>query len=164
MRRFDEIDLRILTELQRDGRITFQHLAQIVGLSPRPCLERVRRLEREGVITGYTARVDVTHFANTVIVIAQILVRQGRDIRGRFEQRMHSCTEVVECFEVSGAFDYIAKVVCPSIDSYRELTDAWINDTAMHVERIESHVVLRPAKDDEVYPVAIAEPQSGATG
>jgi DNA-binding Lrp family transcriptional regulator len=158
VRLFDETDLRLLGELQRNGRITFQDLSRIVGLSPRPCLERVRHLEREGVITGYTARVDVTRLANTVIVIAEILVKQGRDARARFEQQMYSCLEVVECFEVNGAFNYIVKVVSPSINSYRELTETWINDTSMQIERIQSHVVLRPAKDDDVYPVAIVEP------
>lgn len=162
VRRFNEIDLRILIELQRDGRITIQHLSKTVGLSPRPCLERVRRLEREGVIAGYMARVDVTRLVNTVIFIAQILVKRGRETGARFEQQLNRHPEVVECFEVSGAFNYIVKVVSPSISSYRELTEAWLNDTSMEVERIESHVVLSPAKDGHVYPVAIVEPSSGA--
>lgn len=155
VRRFDETDMRILTELQRDGRITFQHLSEIVGLSPRPCLERVRRLERDGIITGYTARVDITRLVNTVIVIAQIIVKQGREPRVRFERRIQSCPEVIECFEVSGAFDYAVKVMCAGIDAYQQLSEAWINDPSMQVERIESNVVLRPAKDNGVYPIAV---------
>jgi DNA-binding Lrp family transcriptional regulator len=160
IRRFNEIDLRILMELQRDGRITIQHLSKVVGLTARPCLERVRRLEREGVIAGYTARVDVARLADTITFITQIRVEQGREIRTRFEQQLNSYPEVVECFEVSGAFNYIVKVVSPAINSYRELTEAWLKDTSMGVERIESHVVLSAAKDSQVYPVAIVEPSS----
>jgi DNA-binding Lrp family transcriptional regulator len=157
--RFDEVDLRILTELQRDGRITFQELSQIVGLSPRPCLERVRRLERDGVITGYIARIDVMRLVNPVLVIAQILVKPGGGAHARFEQQICVYPEVVECFEVSGAFDYIIKVVSASLHSYQELTERWVNDAFMQVERIESHVVLRRAKDDEVYPLTMVQSQ-----
>jgi len=160
-RRFDETDLRILTELQRDGRITFQHLARIVGLSPRPCLERVRRLEREGIITGYSALVNLTKLlATTVTVIVRITVKQGREPRIRFEQQLKNCPAVVECFQVSGMFDYVVKVVCSDIDSYRQLSESWLDDASMQVERLESNVVLRATKDDGIYPVAIAELQA----
>lgn len=156
-KRVDEIDLRILAALQRDGRITFQQLSEQVGLSPRPCLERVRRLERERVITGYTTRVDIGHLGSIMIIIVQLHVKQGREIRARFEQRIRSCREVLECFEVSGVFDYVVKVACTSVAAYQELTESWINDASMHVERIESNIVLRTAKDNAVYPIEIAE-------
>ena len=162
-KRLDEIDLRILTELQRDGRITFQRLSELVGLSPRPCLERVRRLERAHIVVGYTTRVDLRRLVNVVAVVAQVLVKQGRGIRARFEQHIRSCPEVVECFEVSGMFDYIIKVVCPDLEAYKHLTESWINDPSLPVERIESNVVLRAAKDAGVYPVSIAAPVTHAS-
>jgi DNA-binding Lrp family transcriptional regulator len=162
-RRLDDIDLRILTELQRDGRASCQQLSQLVGLSPRPCLERVRRLERERVIIGYTTRVDVRRLVNVVVVVAQIsLSKQGRDIRLRFEERLRKCSEVLECFEVSGAFDYVAKIICPTLASYQELSETWLDDPALHVDRIVSNIVLRPIKDAGVYPVAIARSGAGA--
>ena len=155
-KRLDDIDMRILSALQRDGRITFQKLSELVDLSPRPCLERVRRLERERFITGYTARIDMRRLVNLVVVLVQMHVKQGREIRPRFEQRMRSCPEVLECFELSGRFDYIVKVACPSLAAYQELTESWINDASLHVERIESNIVLGTTKDGTSYPVELA--------
>jgi len=163
-KRLDDIDLRILTELQRDGRITFQRLSELVGLSPRPCLERVRRLERAHIVVGYTTRVDLRRLVNVVAIIAQVVVKQGRGIRAHFEQHVRSCPEVIECFEISGAFDYIVKVVCADLDAYQHLTEGWIDDPSLHVERIEGNVVLRAAKDGGVYPVSIAAPLAHASG
>lgn len=157
-KRLDDIDLRILAELQRDGRITFQRLSEVVGLSPRPCLERVRRLERAHIVVGYTTRVDLRRLVNVVAIIAQVVVKQGRGMHARFEQRIGNCPHVVECFEIGGTFDYIIKVVCPDLEVYRQLTESWINDPSLPVERIESNVVLRTAKDPGVYPVSIAAP------
>jgi DNA-binding Lrp family transcriptional regulator len=163
-KRLDEIDLRILTELQRDGRITFQRLSELVGLSPRPCLERVRRLERAHIVVGYTTRVDLRRLVNVVAIIAQVVVKQGRGIRAHFEQYVRGCPAVVECFEVSGTFDYIIKVVCSDLEAYQHLTESWINDPALHVERIEGNVVLRAAKDGGVYPVSIATASGAHAG
>jgi len=163
-KRLDDIDMRILAALQRDGRITFQKLSEVVGLSPRPCLERVRRLERERFITGYAARIDMRRLVNLVVVLVQMHVRQGRDYRPRFEQRMRNCPEVLECFELSGRFDYIVKVACPSLGAYQELTEGWLNDPSLHIERIESNIVLRSAKDDAIYPIELAQSEPPLAG
>lgn len=157
-RQLDDIDLLILAELQRNGRVTFQELSEVVGLSARPCLERVRRLERERVITGYTAYVDVRKLVDVTVVLAQMFVKQGREIRARFEQRMRSSPEVIECSEVSGRFNYIVKIACSTLAHYQDLTESWINDASLQIERIESNVVLRPAKDLGLYPAELAAP------
>jgi DNA-binding Lrp family transcriptional regulator len=157
-KRLDGIDLRILAALQRDGRITFQRLSELVGLSPRPCLERVRRLERARIVVGYTTRVDLRRLVSVVAIIAQVVVKQGRGMHALFEQRIGNCPQVIECFEIGGTFDYIIKVVCPDLEAYRQLTESWVNDPSLPVERIESNIVLRTAKDPGVYPVSIAAP------
>lgn len=157
-RRLDSIDLKILTELQRDGRVTFQKLSERVSLSSRPCLDRVRRLEREGVISAYTAKVDLRKLGDIVIVLAQIsLSKQGRQTRALFEKYMRSRPEVFECFEVSGAFDYVAKIVSPSLAAYQQLSESWLDDPSMNVARIVSNIVLRPIRDESVYPVGLAD-------
>jgi DNA-binding Lrp family transcriptional regulator len=161
-RQVDEIDLRILAALQRDGRATFKELSERVGLTARPCLERVRRLERNHVITNYAARIDLGRFASLVVAIVQLDVKQGRDSRARFEQHMCSCPQVLECFEVTGSFDYIAKVACPSVGAYQQLTEGWINDAALHVTRIESNIVLRAPKDNGLYPIGIVVPNAAS--
>jgi DNA-binding Lrp family transcriptional regulator len=155
VRRCDEIDVRILTELQRDGRITFQHLSELVGLSPRPCLERVRRLETAHIVVGYTARVDVGRLISVVNVITHILVRHRAGVRARFERHMRDCREVIECFEVSGTFNYIVRVVCTDLEAYQRLTESWIEDSSLCIERVESNIVLKAVKDASVYPVRI---------
>ncbi|MDZ5646279.1 Lrp/AsnC family transcriptional regulator [Nitrospirillum sp. BR 11828] len=153
-RKLDTIDIKILTELQADGRITNQALSERVGLSARPCLERVRRLEREGIIVRYQAQVDVRRIQSCVFVLAQIsLEKQGRQRTSAFERRLREVPEVIECFEVSGPYDYIAKLVCRDLETYQELTDSWIDDSEMGVARVVSNVVLRPIRDFGTYPV-----------
>lgn len=153
-RRLDQIDLRILSALQEDGRITNQALSEQVGLSARPCLDRVRRLERDGVIVRYQAVLDLRRLQSCITVLAQIAMeRHGRDSRQLFERRLANTPEVVECFEVSGEFDYIAKLICPDIDAYQELTQGWIDDTELGVTRVTSNIVLRPVGEPSAPPL-----------
>ena len=160
-RRLDAIDLKILAELQRDGRVTFQRLSEVVGLSPRPCLERVRRLERDKIIVDYTTRVDVRKLADVVVVIAQVsLTKQARESRTMFEQYVRGRPEVVECFEVSGAFDYVIKIVCPSLAAYQDMSESWLADPSMNVGQVVSNIVLRPIRDDSVYPLSAVGDQT----
>ena len=150
-RRLDQIDLRILAELQADGRITNQALSERVGLS-------VRRLEREGVIVRYQAMLDLRKLQSCITVLAQIaLEHHGRHGRQLFERRLAYTPEVVECFEVSGEFDYIAKLICPDVDAYQELTQSWIDDTELGVSRVTSNIVLRPVRDQVPPPLFAGE-------
>ena len=155
MRRpLDQIDLHILAELQADGRMTNQALSERVGLSARPCLERVRRLERDGLILRYQAVLDLRRLQSCITVLAQIaLEHQGRHSRQLFERRLANSPEVVECFEVSGEFDYIAKLICPDVDAYQELTQGWIDDPELGVARVTSNIVLRPVRDQAPPPI-----------
>jgi len=157
-RRLDQIDLRILAELQADGRVTNQALSERVGLSARPCLERVRRLEREGLITGYRALLDIRKLQSCITVLAQIAMeRHGQHGRQLFERRLANTPEVIECFEVSGEFDYIAKLICPDVDAYQALTQSWVDDTELGISRVTSNIVLRPVQDQA--PVPLFEPE-----
>ncbi len=108
----DRVDIRILAALQRDGRSTVQRLAEKVGLSPRACLERVRRLEASGLILGYQAVIAVELLSRPLTIFAEIaLERHGQ--HDQFERRLAAIEEVVECWEVSGTFDYLARFACP---------------------------------------------------
>ncbi|HYE52298.1 MAG TPA: Lrp/AsnC family transcriptional regulator [Azospirillaceae bacterium] len=154
LKKLDQIDIRILNELQREGRITNQALSERVGLSARPCLERVRRLEREGVVVRYQAVIDVRRLQSCVFVLAQIaLEKHGRQAQAVFEKRLKETPEVIECFEVSGQFDYCAKLVCRDIDAYQDLTASWIDDPDLGVSRVVSNVVMRPIRDFGTYPI-----------
>ena len=150
----DRIDVRILAALQRDGRSTIQKLAQTVGLSPRAALERVRRLEAAGIIAGYHAVVELGRVARPVNVFAEINLEKQAN-RGRFEKRLAAIDAVVECWEVSGTVDYIARFVCADLAAYQALTTALIDDPTLGVARIVSHVALRPIRRFTGYPESL---------
>ncbi|HEY0879552.1 MAG TPA: AsnC family transcriptional regulator [Zeimonas sp.] len=154
MKRLDEIDRRILRELQHDGRITNQALADRIGLSARACLDRVRRLERERSIEGYRAVVSRAALGDVLVVHAEVtLVDQRQATLQQFERRAAQCDEVIACYLLSGPYDYLVRFACSDIAHYRSLSDAWINDLAMGVARIDSHTELATVKEFDGYRV-----------
>ena len=150
----DRIDIKILAALQRDGRSTIQKLGRAVGLSPRASLERVRRLEDSGTIAGYQAVVEIARLSRPVNVFAEIILERQAN-RGRFEKRLAALEEVVECWEVSGTVDYLARFVCADLGAYEELTNALIDDENLGVARIVSHVALRAVRRFSGYPESL---------
>jgi DNA-binding Lrp family transcriptional regulator len=150
----DQIDLKILAGLQREGRSTIQELAAKVGLSPRASLERVRRLEAAGIISGYRAVIDLARLSRPVNVFAEItLARQAH--QGQLERRLAALDEVIECWEVSGTIDYLAHFVCVDLASYETLITRLIDDQNLGVGRIVSHVALRPIRRFSGYPESL---------
>jgi DNA-binding Lrp family transcriptional regulator len=150
----DLIDIKILAALQRDGRSTVEKLAQSVELSSRACLERVRRLEAAGVIIGYRAEVELGRLSRPVNVFAEIILEKQAQ-QGQFEQRLATIDEVVECWEVSGTVDYIARFVCADLASYQALTTSLIDDSNLGIARIVSHVALRAVRSFSGYPESL---------
>ena len=138
-RELDRIDRRILEILQLDGRITNQELSERVALSPRACLERVRRLERAGVVSGYMALIEPRKLGGLLTVVVEVTLKdQTQATHARFEQRAKASAEVIECFLVSGQCDYVLRLACRDLDHYRELTNAWTDEPALRVEKITS--------------------------
>jgi DNA-binding Lrp family transcriptional regulator len=136
----DRVDISILVALQRNGRSTVQGLAEQVELSPRACLERLRRLEAAKIITGYQAVVDIARLSRPINVFAEIILdKQAR--QARFEQRLDKIDELVECWQVGGTVDYIARFVCPDLAIYEALTTRLIEDPNLGVARIISRCV-----------------------
>jgi len=122
MRELDRIDRRILDLLQKDGRISMTDLAQKVGLSATPCTERVRRLEREGVITGYHARVKPQALGKNLLVFVEIkLSAKSGEVFDRVKKELIFVPEVMECHLVSGDFDYLVKARISEMGEYRRL-------------------------------------------
>lgn len=117
----NSIDRNILRELQKDGRITFSELAKRVGLTTSPCLERVKRMEREGIIQGYNALLNPELLNVGLVVFVQIrLSRTSQDIFTRFKEAAINLTEVQECYLVSGNFDYLIKARVTDMNAYRK--------------------------------------------
>jgi DNA-binding Lrp family transcriptional regulator len=150
----DRIDVKILAGLQHSGRITIQELAFSVGLSPRATLERVRRLEAAGIIAGYNAVIDVAKLTRPVTVFAEIALA-NQVHHGPLERRLAALEEVVECWEVSGAVDYVARFACPDLAAYAALTELLIDDPKLGIARIVSHVALRPVRGFTGYPESL---------
>jgi DNA-binding Lrp family transcriptional regulator len=150
----DRIDVKILAELQRRGRLTNQKLAATIGLSPRASLERVRRLESAGVILGYHAVVELAKLSRPVNVFAEIVLEKHARQAG-LEQRLASIEDIVECWQVTGTVDYIARFVSADLAAYEALTSRLIDDPNLGVARIVSHVALRPVRRFSGYPTAL---------
>jgi DNA-binding Lrp family transcriptional regulator len=150
----DRIDIKILVALQRSGRVTIQKLAGFVGLTPRPCLERVRRLEAAGIIQGYQAIIAMERLSKPVTIFTEIVLeRQAK--QDRFEKYLSGIEELVECWEVTGDLDYLARFVCNDLARYETLTTDMIDNSDLGVARIVSHVTLRPVRRFTGYPASL---------
>lgn len=115
----DMFDLRILRELQDDGRLTNAELSERIGLSPSPCLRRTRRLEEEGLIASYQARLDAGRLGLGVLAFIHVhLERQVEEAAREFEAAVLALPQVVACYSVTGDSDYLLHVVCEDLDGF----------------------------------------------
>jgi DNA-binding Lrp family transcriptional regulator len=139
----DRFDLKILTHLQRDGRCSNVELADAVGLSQSPCLTRTKRLQQLGVIRGYGADIALETLGEFVIVFSEVTISSHRrhDFR-KFEEAAARHPEIVECFNVSGGYDYLVKVVAPSVARFQALMECLLNED-IGIEKFKSRIVLR---------------------
>ncbi len=122
MPELDRIDRKILDLLQRQGRISMTELAERIGLSASPCAERVKRMEREGVISGYHAHVSPEALGKTLLVFVEIkLSAKSGDVFDKVRKELLHMPEVLECHLVSGSFDYLVKARLSGMSEYRHL-------------------------------------------
>ena len=144
----DAIDHRILDILRKEGRITYQALSERVHLTPRPCQERVRKLEAAGIIRGYHAHIDPAATARSVIVHAQIALasQSGRAAQQAFEAEVKRRPEVLDCRLVSGPFDYLVRLAFPDLEAYRALTNDWLAREAFRIDKIVGSPELQAVK------------------
>ncbi|MFQ3249756.1 leucine-responsive transcriptional regulator Lrp [Glaciecola sp.] len=142
----DRIDRKILTALQVDGKMSNVELAKNIGLSPSPCLERVKRLEQQGYITGYTATVDPTKLGAAMLVFVEItLSKTSVDIFAEFSAAVQGLDDIQECHLVSGNFDFLLKARVADMSSYRKL----LGDTLLRlpgVSESRTYVVMEEVK------------------
>ena len=153
LRELDRIDRRILRVLQQEGRIAFTELGERVGLSTTPCTERVRRMERDGVITGYHARVSPGAVGAGLLVFVEIsLAYKSGDIFEEFRRAALRLPNVLECHLVSGDFDYLIKARISEMASYRKLLGSTLL-TLPHVRESKSYIVMEEVKETLELPV-----------
>jgi Lrp/AsnC family transcriptional regulator, leucine-responsive regulatory protein len=118
----DAIDRRILAELQADGRLTNVELADRVGLSPSPCIRRLRRLERDGVIEGYRATLDRAKLGLGLTIYVGVKVERHHDAEAvAFEHAVRALKEVISCHLVSGEADFLLQIAVPDLAAYERL-------------------------------------------
>lgn len=142
----DRIDRNILSMLQKDGRISNVELAKQVGLSPSPCLERVKRLESHGYIKGYHALLDPNQLGAAMLVFVEItLTKTSVDIFADFSAAVQQHDDIQECHLVSGNFDFLLKARVADMSSYRKL----LGDTLLRlpgVSESRTYVVMEEVK------------------
>ncbi len=141
--KLDRIDLKILAELQRNGRITNVELADLVALSPSPCLMRVKKLQQAGYISGYAAQIDMTKLGETLTVFTEFTLKNHRQIDfARFQEALEKVDSCVECHLVSGGYDYLAKFVTASIGDYQTIIEGLV-DRDIGIDKYFSFVVMK---------------------
>ncbi len=151
--KLDHIDRKILKHLQENARITNADLADKVGLSPTPCLRRLRRLETDGIIKGYHAEVnrEALGIAVTVIILVKLEKEDDASLRG-FENELMKREEVMECHLVTGKFDYFIRALIPSLAAY----ETFLSETVLRVPNVatvESSFTLREVVRRHVAPI-----------
>jgi Lrp/AsnC family leucine-responsive transcriptional regulator len=148
----DEIDRRILSVLQSDARISNVLLADQVGLSPSPCLRRVRLLEEEGVIEGYGARVNRQKVGLGLTAFVTVNIHShGEDTPAKFKDAARAMPEIVSCHTTSGDHDFLLQAVVPDLEVYRQFVDRLIR--APGVRNIRSSFAYETVKEAGLLPL-----------
>jgi DNA-binding Lrp family transcriptional regulator len=141
--KLDRIDINILVQLQKDGRATNVNLAEAVGLSPSPCLQRVKRLEAAGYITGYAAHINLVKLTESVTVFTQVtLFDHRREDFIKFESNIRNIDELMECHLVSGGYDYLLRFLVRSITHYQETIENLL-EMNIGIEKYFSYIVIK---------------------
>ena len=155
--RLDVTDWRILRELQADGRITNVELAQRVGISPPPCLRRVRALEEAGIIKGFTALLDAKALGFDVTAFAMVgLHSQAEADLIAFEERARSSPIVRDCYMLSGEIDFVLKCVATDLSAFQDFIIHELT-AAPNVASVKTSLVIRASKHATGVPIEIAE-------
>lgn len=150
----DRIDRNILAELARQGRLSMAELGERVGLSKTPVLARVRRLEREGYIRGYTAIVDRERMGEGHVAFVQVKLSDTRSAAlGEFNRAATAIPEIEQCHMMAASFDYLLKVRTKDIAAYRRVLGERISSLP-HVAQTSTYVAMETVKDRQAGPAS----------
>lgn len=149
-RELDTIDIAIINELQKDSRLSVRELASRVHRSATPVFERLKRLEADGIITGYTVRLNLDKIGRGFTVFCNVRLKHiNTDIHVAFAQAVHEMAEVAECYNVSGAFDYMLKVQVPDMHTYRHFVTDKLGQLEM-LDSVQSVFVMEDIKQSVI--------------
>jgi len=153
MLKLDKRDLDILSVLAREGRISKADLAKRINLSPSPCWKRLERLEKAGIIHGYSALISLKELAPHVTVFVTVELEHHRaEYFRKFERVISGCDEVVACWAIGGGLDYLLQIVTRDIDSYQRFMDGLL-DREVGLVRYFTYVVTKSVKQNGAPPL-----------
>ncbi len=149
----DDTDRRLIKILQKDSRTTTKEIAARIGLTISPTFERIKRLEREGIIERYKAVVNPKKCGNGIVVLCNIRLKQHTQaLISEFMDAVQNIDEITECYNTTGEYDFLIKVYCRSMEAYQEFMLNTLG-TIECVGSLHSVVVIGTIKDSQVIPV-----------
>ena len=153
--KLDDRDIKMITILSTEGRISKSALARRVNLSAAPCWERLKRLERTGVVAGYRADVALDKIAPHIVVFMSAeLERHRQGDFQLFEQAAHRFEEITDCWAVGGGFDYILRIVTGNVDSYQRFVDRLL-EANLGLKRYFTYIVTKQVKRASAPPLEL---------
>lgn len=159
MAELTEVDLRILEALQADGRLTNVELAERVGLSPSPCLRRVKALEARGLLKGYVALLDRRAIGLGVMAFVEVQVERNSETAAEaFTGALERESAVVACYAMTGPYDYLLQVVTPTLDDYAQFAMQRLLKIP-GVKDVRSSFALESAKESTALPLGHLRPE-----
>ena len=151
--KIDNINQSILRLLQEDTRLSIAAIADSAGISTSPCQKRIKQLESQGVITNYSAHIEVSKICSSVTFLAEITLQEhDKNAFQQFEKVIIEEDTLVECDQVSGPYDYSARFVCKNIEDYKSISDRLLSKSP--IKSIQSHCVLSKVKRFAGYPLS----------
>lgn len=149
----DSIDIAIIDELRQNARQTNQELADAVGLTPSPCLRRVKKLEESGIIAGYTAIIDNQAAGLPVTAFVRLkLSSHTKEAVDSVEERLRAVDSIQECHLISGSYDYLFRVVCQSLEGYEKFIRETLRDMTA-IGSIDTSFAVGTIKDSALLPL-----------
>jgi Lrp/AsnC family transcriptional regulator, leucine-responsive regulatory protein len=151
--KLDSIDLKIIEEIQKDGRISIVELARRVNLTKTPCADRLKRLEKSGAIIGYAARINPEVLDASHLTFVEVQLKSTTaDALAEFNAAVRKAREIQSCHMIAGGFDYLLKVRTADMRGYRESLGTVIGRLP-HVQQTHTYVVMEEVKEEPSLPV-----------
>lgn len=145
----DKTDIRILSAVQAHGQLSKTRLAELVNLSPTPCLARLTRLKTEGFILGFHANIALNRIVDFTQVMVTVSLTQHRKIDfERFETYIQKLDEVIECVSTGGGMDYVLKIITPNLTAFQSLIDNMLAED-INIGRYMTYIVTRHVKSSQ---------------
>lgn len=143
--KFDRIDLKILNELQRDARISNARLAEKVALSESACLARVKKLQTQKWLAGYSAAINLSKLRHVHFLVNVSLVSQDPKVNRDFKQAIGAIAQIIRCYKISGEYDYILEFLCVDAAQFNSLSEGLL-EQELGIEKMHSQLVIEDTK------------------